>query len=97
MIGPLELEYRGEIPNEPGSVDVHYHLVLMNAVARADPDAALCTLVVVGSRIAVIFHVRHGLPPIYRLTIIRSLWLALRCCANVTQAIQMPGETLSEF
>jgi hypothetical protein len=26
MICPLKLEYHGEIPNEPGSFDVHYHL-----------------------------------------------------------------------
>ena len=31
---PVELEYRGEIANESGSVDVHYHLVLINAAAE---------------------------------------------------------------
>jgi hypothetical protein len=50
-----------------------------------------------GAGLPVIFPASHGLPPVYRLTIIRSLRLALRCRANVTQAIQMPGETLSEF
>jgi hypothetical protein len=62
MICPLELEYHGEIANESGSVDVHYHLVLMNAAARADPDAALCTVMVVGAGLPVIFPASHGLP-----------------------------------
>ena len=93
MIGPLELEYRGEIPNEPGSVDVHYHLVLMNAVARADPDAALCTLVVVGSRIAVIFRVRHGLPPIYRLQLVARPAVLRQCHTGNSNA----GSMLSMF
>jgi hypothetical protein len=55
MICPIELEYHGEIANESGSVDVQYHLVLMNAAARADPDAALCTVMVVGAGLPVIF------------------------------------------
>jgi hypothetical protein len=41
MICPLELEYHGEIPNEPGRLTFIITLFFMNAAARADPDAAL--------------------------------------------------------